>query len=499
MLDAAIKSLLDYAEKWGLIETGERAWACNVILDALQLDELTSSPCDKAADGDQALHEIIDVLLDDAVARGVIPDSVTHRDLLYSRILGVITPRPGQITHSFWERYAEDPTTATDWFYAFSQNTGYIRTERTALDMNWVTQTAYGEIDVTINLAKPEKDPIAIAAALEAKTVGYPACPLCRENEGYAGRINHPGRLNHRIVPLTLAGESWFFQYSPYVYYNEHSIALNAEHVPMRIDRACFEKLIDFVTQFPHYFMGSNADLPIVGGSILTHDHFQGGCYVFPMERAEIETPLQFPAYPSVSGGIVRWPMSVIRLTSADTEQLIEAADHILTSWRDYSDPSAYIFAETEGVRHNTITPIARRRGTHFELDLVLRNNITTEEFPMGLYHPHPEHHHIKRENIGLIEVMGLAVLPARLKAELSALAQGLATGAALRDNPLTAHHADWAETFRDRHDFSQIDPMEAVKQETGQVFVSILEQAGVYARTKEGQAAFLRFVETMQ
>jgi len=496
MLDMAIKSLLDYAEKWNLIEAGERAWACNLILDALQLDELISSPCDKAADGDQALHEIIDVLLDDAVAREIIPDSITHRDLLYSRIMGVITPRPGQTAHSFWERYAESPKTATDWFYSFSQNTGYIRTERTALDMKWVAKTPYGEIDATINLAKPEKDPLAIAAALEAKTVSYPACPLCRENEGYAGRLNHPGRLNHRIIPITLAGEPWFFQYSPYVYYNEHSIALNAEHIPMRVDRACFEKLIDFVTQFPHYFIGSNADLPIVGGSILTHDHFQGGRYVFPMERAEIETPLQFPAYPNVRASIVRWPMSVIRLTAADPEQLIGAADHILTSWRTYSDPSAHIFAETESVRHNTITPIARRRGIDFELDLVLRNNITTEAFPLGLYHPHPEHHHIKRENIGLIEVMGLAVLPARLKAELSAVAQGLADGTKLRENPLTAHHADWAETFRERYDFSRTDPMEAVKQETGQVFISILEQAGVYGRTKKGQAAFLRFIE---
>jgi UDPglucose--hexose-1-phosphate uridylyltransferase len=364
--------------------------------------------------------------------------------------------------------------------------------------MRWVTPTEYGDLDITINLSKPEKDPKDIAAARNLPTSNYPRCQLCQENEGYAGRLNHPARQNHRVVPITIHRKPWFLQYSPYVYYNEHCICFNQEHTPMKIDRDCFEKLLDFVSQFPHYFVGSNADLPIVGGSILAHDHFQGGHYTFAMERAPIETPFQFPGFESVSAGIVKWPMSVIRLRCDKTAPLVELADRILTAWRGYTDESAMIYAETDGVPHNTITPIARRRGDDYELDLVLRNNLTTEEHPLGLYHPHQELHHIKKENIGLIEVMGLAVLPARLKTELAAVAEGLVNGADLRQNPLTSAHASWAEEIAQRRTITPGNAMEIVKEETGLVFAQVLEHAGVYARTEAGAAAFLRFLQTV-
>ena len=394
---------------------------------------------------------------------------------------------------------ADSPKAATDWFYGFCQDTDYIRRYRIARDVKWVTSTAYGDLDITINLSKPEKDPKAIAAARTAVQSGYPKCQLCRENEGYAGRMNHPARQNHRIIPITIDGQDWFFQYSPYVYYNEHCIVFNGRHVPMKIDRSAFRKLLDFVVQFPHYFVGSNADLPIVGGSILSHDHFQGGHYTFAMERAEIEKTVSFPGFDDVTAGIVKWPMSVIRLRCADDNRLVDLAEKILTAWRAYSDPDAGIYAETNGEPHNTITPIARRRGDQYELDLVLRNNLTTEEYPLGVFHPHAELHHIKKENIGLIEVMGLAVLPSRLKSELAQLAETLVQGGDLRADEAIAKHADWAEELKTRYTFTEENVMNILHTEVGHVFARVLEDAGVYKCTPEGRLAFERFINSVK
>ena len=413
--------------------------------------------------------------------------------------MGRRTPRPSQVIGEFKEKLADSPKAATDWFYGFCQDTDYIRRYRIARDVKWVTSTAYGDLDITINLSKPEKDPKAIAAARTAVQSGYPKCQLCRENEGYAGRMNHPARQNHRIIPITIDGQDWFFQYSPYVYYNEHCIVFNGRHVPMKIDRSAFRKLLDFVVQFPHYFVGSNADLPIVGGSILSHDHFQGGHYTFAMERAEIEKTVSFPGFDDVTAGIVKWPMSVIRLRCADDNRLVDLAEKILTAWRAYSDPDAGIYAETNGEPHNTITPIARRRGDQYELDLVLRNNLTTEEYPLGVFHPHAELHHIKKENIGLIEVMGLAVLPSRLKSELAQLAETLVQGGDLRADEAIAKHADWAEELKTRYTFTEENVMNILHTEVGHVFARVLEDAGVYKCTPEGRLAFERFINSVK
>ena len=493
--DQAIAKLISYALERELIQPSEKLWAVNALLEALELDGCTLP--ESASCGEEELPQVLDALLDDAYARGVLKEnSIVYRDLFDTKLMGALTPRPAQVIEKFQSLREQDPKKATDWYYRFSQDTNYIRRDRIAKDVQWKTDTQYGELDITINLSKPEKDPKAIAAARNLPASAYPRCQLCAENEGYAGRVNHPARQNHRIVPITINGSPWFLQYSPYVYYNEHCICLNSVHTPMKIDRACFGKLLDFVGQFPHYFVGSNADLPIVGGSILAHDHFQGGRYTFAMEKAPVETPFAFPGFGDVRAGIVKWPMSVVRLTAADPARLIELADRILTSWRSYTDESAVIYAETGGEPHNTITPIARRRGSDYELDLVLRNNLTTEEFPLGLYHPHPELHHIKKENIGLIEVMGLAVLPARLKAELAAVADALVSGADLRSSELTEKHADWAEKFTPRYTITRENALEIVQRETGLVFAQVLEDAGVYKRTAEGKAAFLRFLE---
>ena len=493
MIDEAVSKLAAYALRTGLIEESEYTWAVNTILDVLKLDAWTDPGKEW---GDIELAPVLEELLDDAHARGVLAEnSVVYRDLFDSELMGRLTPRPAQVIAKFRELYSEDPRKATDWYYQFSQDTNYIRRDRIARDMQWKAPTEYGDLDITINLSKPEKDPKAIAAARNLPASAYPRCQLCAENEGYAGRVNHPARQNHRIVPITIHGSPWFLQYSPYVYYNEHCICLNREHVPMKIDRACFAKLLDFVGQFPHYFVGSNADLPIVGGSILAHDHFQGGHYTFPMERAPIETPVTFAAYPQIRAGIVKWPMSVLRLTGPDPEDLTVLADRVLTAWRGYTDEAAFLYAETAGEPHNTITPIARRRGTDYELDLVLRNNITTPEHPLGVYHPHAELHHIKKENIGLIEVMGLAVLPARLKTELAAVAEALAAGADLRGDELTEKHAPWAEGFREKYVITPENALDIVQKETGLVFAQVLEHAGVYKRTAAGKAAFLRFL----
>ena len=496
MIDHAVSKLAAYALRTGLIEECEYIWAINTILDVLKLDSYTDPG---ETWGEIELAPVLDELLDDAHTRGVLTEnSVVYRGLLDTELMGRLTPRPAQVIEVFQALCRKEPRQATDWYYKFSQDTNYIRRDRIAKDLQWKAPTEYGDLDITINLSKPEKDPKAIAAAKNLPASDYPRCLLCAENEGYAGRVNHPARQNHRVVPITINGSPWFLQYSPYVYYNEHCICFNREHIPMIIDRACFGKLLDFVRQFPHYFVGSNADLPIVGGSILAHDHFQGGHYTFAMAKAPVETPFTFPGFEDVESGIVKWPMSVVRIRAKDPERLIDLADRILTAWRGYTDASAVIFAETDGEPHNTITPIARRRGEDYELDLVLRNNLTTEEHPLGLYHPHAELHHIKKENIGLIEVMGLAVLPARLKAELAAVADCLVSGGDLRANELTSIHADWAERFSERYTITRENALGIVEKETGLVFAKVLEHAGVYKRTPEGKEAFLRFLNSL-
>ena len=490
MNGAYLDALVRYGIGCGLIEQADACYVKNRLLEILRLDE---APAEEEIHA--ALPELLAALTDDAVQRGLTGGSVTERDLFDTKLMGALTPYPHEVRAEFARRYAVSPEAATDWFYRFSQDTNYIRRDRIARDLKWKYASPYGALDITINLSKPEKDPRDIAAAKAAPQSGYPRCLLCAENEGYAGRGNHPARQNHRILPLTLDGSQWYLQYSPYVYYNEHCIALNAEHRPMHIDGVTFRRLLDFVTIFPHYFIGSNADLPIVGGSILSHDHFQGGRYRFAMEEAPVEREVRFADFPAVRAGVVRWPMSVIRLTSADRAQLLALAERILARWRGYSDPEAGVLAETDGVPHNTITPIARRRGADYELDLVLRCNITTPELPLGVFHPHPELHHIKKENIGLIEVMGLAVLPARLKKELEGVRTAILTGADLRQDETLGKHADWVDELRQRYDFTPENTEDILRQEVGAVFTRVLEDAGVFKRNDAGQRAFGRFL----
>ena len=483
-----LSALIKYGLDRELFLPCDQTYMTNALLAVLKLDEF-----EPEAAQDLPLEEILRGLLDDAVARGVCGDDIVSRDLLDTKLMGALTPLPREVIGKFTVLYQRSPEEATDWYYRFSQNTDYIRRYRVEKDMRWKTPTQYGDLDITINLSKPEKDPKAIAAAKSAPASGYPKCLLCPENEGYAGRLNHPARQNHRVIPVELCGDNWFLQYSPYVYYPEHCIVFGPRHTPMVIDEATMDKMLDFVTKFPHYFVGSNADLPIVGGSILSHEHFQGGHYTFPMEVAEVEHPLTFSGYEDIKAGIVNWPMSVLRLRSGDKNRLRALASRILAKWRDYTDEDAFIFARTDGEPHNTITPIARRRGDDYELDLVLRNNITTEEHPLGVYHPHRELHHIKKENIGLIEVMGLAVLPARLKTELSGVAEAILT-----QTPLTgdlAKHGAWVDELLEKHTFTPDNVWDILKQEVGRVFARVLEHAGVYKRTPEGAAAFDRFV----
>ena len=494
-----IAELVRYAELTGLITTADRVWAINTVLEAVGLDSYDAESGNDygTTDTPRPLADILSNILSDAHERGILThDSVVYRDLFDTMLMGRLTPAPREVRAKFKELYDESPLAATTWYYEFSQNTNYIRRDRMAKDVRWISPTEYGELDITINLSKPEKDPKAIAVARELPAGDYPRCLLCGENEGYAGRVNHPARQNHRIVPVRINESPWFLQYSPYVYYNEHCIVFNEQHTPMKIDRACFAKLLDFVEQFPHYFVGSNADLPIVGGSILAHDHFQGGHFEFAMARAGMERLVSFAGFDDVEAGIVRWPMSVVRLASSDRSRLLELADHILAAWRGYTDESAFVFAETDGEPHNTITPIARMREGKFELDLVLRNNITTPEHPLGVYHPHAKLHHIKKENIGLIEVMGLAVLPARLKEELAAVEQHLVAGEDLRADPLTEKHAEWAAGFA--AEITAENAESVVRREVGRVFAKVLEHAGVYERSEEGQEAFLRFIESV-
>lgn len=495
MIHSYINALIAYGLEKGLIGEADRVYCTNGLINLLH----ESGADFDAPAADAPLCDILGKLCDFAVEKGIIPDTVTERDLFDTALMGVITPRPSEVQKHFFALKAEDVKKATDWYYSFSRDTNYIRTDRIAKILKWKYNGKYGDLDITVNLSKPEKDPKEIAAAKKMPQTGYPKCLLCRESEGYAGRLDFPARQNHRVMPISICGENWFMQYSPYVYYNEHCIVFNSQHTPMKIDRAAFAKLLSFVGVFPHYFVGSNADLPIVGGSILSHEHFQGGHYEFPMERAPIEKKLHFDGFDNVDAGIVAWPMSTIRLTSAEPDALVELADKILTAWRGYSDASAFIFAETDGAKHNTVTPIARRRGERYELDLVLRNNITTDEHPLGVFHPHAELHHIKKENIGLIEVMGLAVLPARLDKELKAVETKLLDGSAF-DDELTEKHADWANAIKaeygDRINAENV--ADIVECEVGRVFETVLEHAGVYKRTDEGRAAFDRFVESV-
>lgn len=493
MIYDSIKKLVTYATEHYLIHPVDRTWATNRILEALHLDEYVEP---ETAFSDVDLKETLAELLDYAAANGLIEENTTlYRDLFDTKLMGLLTPAPHEVIDTFTALYSESPEAATDYYYKLSRDTDYIRTYRVKKDLRWVYKSEFGDLDITVNLSKPEKDPKAIAAARNAAKSSYPKCALCHENEGYAGNLNAAARQNHRTIPITINNSQWYLQYSPYVYYNEHCIAFNGEHTPMKIDRAAFGKLLDFVTLFPHYFLGSNADLPIVGGSILSHDHFQGGRYTFAMTKAPIEKEISFAGFADVKAGIVKWPLSTIRLRCADRARLIDLADKILGAWRGYTDANAFIFAETNGEPHNTITPIARRRGDDYELDLVLRNNITTEEYPLGVYHPHAELHHIKKENIGLIEVMGLAVLPARLKKEMDTLKTTILAGGDLRADEAIAKHADWAEEFLGRRSVTADNINEVVNEEIGKVFAEVLVHAGVYKCDAEGREAFDRFV----
>ena len=495
MLSENIKKLVQYGINSGLMPECERIYATNLLLECFKEDEYEDVDCDLS---NIELEEVLKALLDEAVSRGIIEDSVVYRDLFDTKLMNCLTPRPAEVQRRFHEEYEKSPEDATNYFYNLSRASDYIRTYRVKKDLKWTTETDYGTLDITINLSKPEKDPKAIAAAKNAPQSAYPKCLLCVENEGYAGRVNHPARENHRIIPIRINDSDWGFQYSPYVYYNEHCIVFNGQHTPMKIEKATFIKLFDFVKAFPHYFLGSNADLPIVGGSILSHDHFQGGHYTFAMEKAPIIENFTVKGYEDVTCGIVKWPLSVIRLQCKDEKRIIDLADHILGAWRGYTDEEAFVFAETDGEPHNTITPIARKRGELFELDLALRNNITTEEHPLGVYHPHEKLHHIKKENIGLIEVMGLAVLPSRLKGELEDLADAIVSGKDLRADDSLAKHADWVDEFKGNYTITKENVSEILQQEVGKVFCQVLEDAGVYKCNEEGLAAFRRFIATL-
>ena len=491
-----IGALLQYGEKAGLVDETDRIYVVNRILEVMQLDSWE----EPETVAEIPLEEILSGLMDDAYERGVLQEnSVAYRDLFDTKLMAAMVSAPSQVIPRFWEHYQESPEKATDLHYKFSCDTDYIRRYRIAKDRKWTADTEYGTLDITINLSKPEKDPKAIAAAKNAPQSSYPKCLLCVENEGYAGRLNHPARQNHRIIPITIAGEKWGFQYSPYVYYNEHCIVFNSRHIPMKIDESAFRKLLDFIRQFPHYFVGSNADLPIVGGSILAHEHFQGGHYEFAMERAGIRKEICIKGFEDLEAGIVEWPMSVIRIRHENPEKLVKAASHILDTWRGYTDEDAFIFAETEGEPHNTITPIARMRDEKYEFDLVLRNNITTEEYPLGVYHPHQELHHIKKENIGLIEVMGLAVLPARLKDEISRLAEFILQGKDIRADEVLEKHADWVEEFLPKYkDVNAENIDQIIQDEIGIVFKKVLEHAGVYKNDETGMESFMKFIDAL-
>lgn len=495
-MNESVKKLISYALAHSLIEESDRIFMTNRILEVIGADSY-EEPSEEY--GDIELSEVLSSLTDFAVKSGALKqDDPTHRDLFDTKIMAALVQRPSEIIKKFYSLYELSPKKATDFYYGFSQDTNYIRRDRIKRDVKWVTPTQYGDLDITINLSKPEKDPKAIAAAKLMPQSGYPKCQLCYENEGYAGRINHPARQNHRIIPITIDNSPWGFQYSPYVYYNEHCIVFNSEHIPMKIDESAFRKLFDFVKLFPHYFVGSNADLPIVGGSILAHEHFQGGHYEFAMAKAPIEKKYTIPGFEDVEVGRVKWPMSVLRLRCADTERLVSLGGKILTEWRKYNDEKCFIFSQTDGEPHNTVTPIARRKGDMFELDLVLRNNITTDEHPLGVFHPHSEIHNIKKENIGLIEVMGLAVLPSRLKNEMRLLEKAILNGDDFRDDETIGKHFEWFNSFKDKYDFNEDNITSVLQSEIGGTFAKALEHAGVFKRDENGLAGFDRFVEAL-
>lgn len=491
----AIKALTQYGIKEGLIEKEDEIYTVNQICAALSVDSFED--CEISAD--YALSDILKSILDWAVEHSLCEDSVVYRDLFDTKLMGLLTPKPSQVIKAFYENYDKSPKDATDYYYNLAKKSDYIREYRIKNDVKWITKTPYGDIDITINLSKPEKDPKAIAAALKMKQSAYPKCQLCKENEGYSGRVNHPARQNHRIIPIQLGESDFYLQYSPYVYYNEHCIVFNSEHIPMKIDRAAFEKLFAFVKFLPHYFVGSNADLPIVGGSILTHEHFQGGNYEFAMAKAPVETEFVFEGYEDITAGIVKWPMSVIRLACEDSDRLAELSEKILNKWKAYDDEEAFIYSFTDGEPHNTITPIARFRNGKYEIDLVLRNNITTEECPLGYYHPHPEYHHIKKENIGLIEVMGLAVLPSRLKTEIAMLKQALLNGDDIAQIEEIAKHKEWADMIKSKYTLTQDNCEDILKEEIGIIFTAILEQCGVFERTQTGKEQFIKFMQSVK
>ena len=497
MIEKSIKKLVCYGLSKNLFEKRDEIYITNLLLDALKLDSFSCGEdfCD--VEIESTLKEILDY----AVEKGIIDDNITARDLFDTKIMGLLMPRPSEVTNKFYALYKNSPEIATDYYYKLSCDSDYIRRYRIKKDMKWECETEYGTLDITVNLSKPEKDPKAIAAAKNVPQSDYPKCMLCKECEGYAGRMNYPARQNHRVIPITVNGSDWFFQYSPYVYYNEHCIAFNSQHTPMAINTDTFKKMLDFVKFLPHYFIGSNADLPIVGGSILSHDHFQGGNYTFAMAKAPIETEITFEGYEDIKAGIVKWPMSVIRISSENSDKLIDLADKILKNWRNYTDKDAFIFAETDGEPHSTITPIARVRDGKFELDLVLRNNITTPEHPLGVYHPHAELHHIKKENIGLIEVMGLAVLPARLKDEIAGMVDALINGTDIKNDEKLSIHAEWLETLRANYGEikDKLSAESIIKKEIGIVFATVLEHAGVFKRDANGKNAFLKFIKSVK
>ena len=496
MLSKSIKKLVEYGVETGLTPECERIYTTNLLLELVKEDEYE----DVSIEGEELnLEEILKELLDEACARGIIEDSIVYRDLFDTKMMNCLVPRPAQVQETFAKKYEVSPKEATDYYYKLSQDSDYIRRYRVCKDRKWKVDSPYGEIDITINLSKPEKDPKAIAAAKNSKSSSYPKCQLCVENEGYAGRVNHPARENHRIMPITVNDSAWGFQYSPYVYYNEHCIVFNGQHTPMKIEKQTFIKLFDFVKLFPHYFLGSNADLPIVGGSILSHDHFQGGNYTFAMAKAPMEETFSVEGFEDVEAGIVHWPLSVIRLRGKDETRLIELGAHILDKWRGYTDEDAFVYAETDGETHNTITPIARKVGDTYELDLALRNNITTDEHPLGVYHPHAQWHNIKKENIGLIEVMGLAVLPARLKEEMEILADYIVEGKDISSNEKIAKHKEWTDTFLPKYaEITKENVMDILQEEIGIVFTHVLEDAGVYKCTEEGRKEFRKFISVL-
>lgn len=490
----AIKGLVNHALTNGLIEKDDVIFSINRVCEELKLDSFEEVELVEAE-----LKTYLDTILDYAVENGLCQDSIVYRDLFDTKIMGILTPRPSQVINEFYKKYEVSPQEATDYYYHISRKSDYIREYRIKNDVKWITNTEYGDIDITINLSKPEKDPKAIVAALAMKQSSYPKCQLCIENEGYCGRVNHPARQNHRIIPMKLAGDDLYLQYSPYVYYNEHCIVLNAKHIPMKVDIEAVKKLFAFVEKFPHYFIGSNAGLPIVGGSILTHEHFQGGRYEFAMAKAPIETEFTVAGFEDVEAGIVKWPMSVIRLVSEKIDRLVELSAKVFDTWQSYTDEEAFVLANTDGEDHNAITPIVRYRNGKYEIDLVLRNNITTPDYPMGYYHPHPEHHHIKKENIGLIEVMGLAVLPSRLKSEMATLADAMVNGKDITADETIAKHKEWADMIMSKYTITAENCDEILKKEIGIVFTEILEQCGVFDRDEKGKAQFIKFVNSIK